>query len=90
LNVGSTEFEIPVSALHSPSPPPTFTTPISSVSFRVFYPAEDRGDASRATYWIPDPQGEFVGGYARFLRVSSVFSSILSYANSAVHLLITG
>ncbi|OAX81969.1 hypothetical protein ACJ72_03684 [Emergomyces africanus] len=77
LEVGISEFEIPVSSLDSPAPIPESDIPISTILFRVFYPADNVDQASKSVYWIPDPQGAFIGGLAEFLGAPKRLSSIL-------------
>ncbi|ORY12414.1 platelet-activating factor acetylhydrolase [Clohesyomyces aquaticus] len=73
-NVGSTDVEIPVNLLDSPT---QFSTDISTVSFRVFYPCTPESH-QRAVRWIPSPQREYIGAYARFLGANSAFSQLFS------------
>lgn len=80
--VGTAEYEIPISDLSSSSSAPETDSPISTVSFRVFYPADDPKKPPPAVYWIPDPQREFVAAYARFLGANRTFSTIASYVHS--------
>ncbi|KAF2259539.1 hypothetical protein CC78DRAFT_57681 [Lojkania enalia] len=76
--VGSTDVEIPVSELKSPSPAPNSSESLSTVTFRVFYPCQP--DATHQTVrWIPNPQRDYVGAYARFLGANSAFSHIFSF-----------
>ncbi|KAF2112153.1 platelet-activating factor acetylhydrolase [Lophiotrema nucula] len=73
--VGSTDVEIPVTDLESPSPAPSKDIP--TVAFRVFYPC-NADSQQRAVRWIPSPQREYLGAYARFLGANSAFSQIFS------------
>ncbi|KKZ65865.1 hypothetical protein EMCG_08370 [[Emmonsia] crescens] len=75
--VGTSEFEIPVSSLESPAPSPESDIPLSTILFRVFYPADNVDPASKPVYWIPDPQVSFTGGLAEFLGAPKRLSSIL-------------
>ncbi|EEQ88429.1 uncharacterized protein BDCG_03549 [Blastomyces dermatitidis ER-3] len=75
--VGTTEFEIPVSSLESPAPHPKSDISLSTILFRVFYPADDVDSASKPVYWLPDPQGTFTGGLAEFLGAPKRLSNIL-------------
>ena len=76
--VGTVDVEVPVTDLPSPSPAPDPN--ISTVHFRVFYPGEEPQELPKRTYWIPDPQREYLGAYARFLgagpSVSEFFSCV--------------
>ncbi|KAF2737161.1 hypothetical protein EJ04DRAFT_574799 [Polyplosphaeria fusca] len=73
--VGSTDVEIPVSGLKSPSPSPREN--ISTIAFRVFYPCAPASQEPNVR-WIPSPQREYLGAYARFLGANSAFSHIFS------------
>lgn len=76
--VGSVDVEIPTSQLESPSPPPaSASASLPTVAFRVFYPAKEESQ-QKGVRWIPSPQREYVGGYARFLGAGSAFSQIFS------------
>lgn len=77
--VGTSEFEIPVSSLESPAPSPESDIPLSTILFRVFYPADNVDPASKPVYWIPDPQVAFTGGLAEFLGAPKRLSNILGY-----------
>jgi platelet-activating factor acetylhydrolase len=89
--VGTAEYEIPISDLSSPAERSGGDDcPISTISFRVFYPAASKEEGEgeglkrkkgKPVYWIPDPQREFVGAYARFLGVNWAVSRIASYVN---------
>lgn len=63
--VGTVDVEIPVAEIPSPSPAPDPN--ITTVHFRIFYPCEPPENVTKKTYWIPDPQREYLGAYARFL-----------------------
>ena len=80
--VGTAEYEIPISDLSSPSIAPAPDPAISTISFRVFYPTGEQEKPSKPVYWVPDPQREFVGAYARFLGANWAFSKIASYVHS--------
>jgi len=76
--VGTVDVEIPVANLPSPSPAPD--PKLSTVHFRIFYPCEEPQKHPKRTYWIPDPQREYLGAYARFLgagpSVAELFSCV--------------
>jgi len=74
--VGTLDIEIPITDLPSPSPAPD--PKISTVHFRIFYPCESPQKSSKSTYWIPEPQREYLGAYARFLGASPTFSEVFS------------
>lgn len=75
--VGSTDIEIPASELESPGPSPSPCTNLPTVAFRVFYPCQQESE-QRGVRWIPSPQREYVGAYARFLGANSAFSQVFS------------
>ncbi|KAI9871785.1 MAG: hypothetical protein M1830_002455 [Pleopsidium flavum] len=75
--VGTLDIEIPITSLPSPSPAPDPS--ISTVQFRIFYPCETPQKSPKTTYWIPEPQREYLGAYARFLGASPTFSEFFSY-----------
>ncbi|KAK2804421.1 hypothetical protein FQN51_002064 [Onygenales sp. PD_10] len=76
--VGTSEFEIPVSSLDSPAATPQSDIPLSTILFRVFYPAEEGNHASKPVYWIPEPQGAFSGALAEFLGLPKRLSNLLA------------
>ncbi|KAL8671055.1 MAG: hypothetical protein Q9168_004426 [Polycauliona sp. 1 TL-2023] len=73
--VGSTDVEIPVAELPSPSPAPDPT--LATVSFRIFYPCETPPKPPHSVHWLPDPQQEYLGAYVRFLGASRRLSGFL-------------
>ncbi|KAL8779688.1 MAG: hypothetical protein Q9213_006813 [Squamulea squamosa] len=73
--VGTTDVEIPVVELPSPSPSPRSS--LSTVSFRIFYPCESSAKSAKLVYWLPDPQQEYLGAYLRFLGASRRLSVFL-------------
>ncbi|KAL8806145.1 MAG: hypothetical protein Q9182_001546 [Xanthomendoza sp. 2 TL-2023] len=73
--VGTTDVEIPVSELPTPSPTPDPT--LSTVCFRIFYPCETPAKRPKPVYWLPDPQHEYLGAYVRFLGASHRLSGFL-------------
>ncbi|KAI9714603.1 MAG: hypothetical protein M1812_006408 [Candelaria pacifica] len=76
--VGSVDVEISTSDLRSPvtAPDPS----ISTVHFRIFYPCDTPlKQHERPVRWIPHPQRENMGAYARFLGAGSVFADVISY-----------
>lgn len=77
--VGSTDVEIPASELETPGPSSSPCTNLPTVSFRVFYPCqEDSQQQQKPVRWIPSPQREYVGAYARFLGANNAFSHLFS------------
>ncbi|ODH50517.1 hypothetical protein GX48_03335 [Paracoccidioides brasiliensis] len=77
-NVGTSEIEIPVSALESPAPTPESDIPLSTILFRVFYPADHVGQSSKPVYWIPEPQSVFTRALGEFVGFPKRLSSILA------------
>ncbi|KAF2017913.1 hypothetical protein BU24DRAFT_420962 [Aaosphaeria arxii CBS 175.79] len=75
--VGSTHVEIPVAELESPATSPAPKPDLSTVAFRVFYPCQ-QDSQQRGVRWIPSPQREYVGAYARFLGANNAFAHIFS------------
>ncbi|KAF2177661.1 hypothetical protein K469DRAFT_742415 [Zopfia rhizophila CBS 207.26] len=73
--VGSTDVEIPTTDLADPSVSPTNSVP--TIAFRIFYPCQP-DSAQQSVRWIPSPQREYIGAYARFLGASSAFSHVFS------------
>ena len=75
--VGSIDVEIPTTDLGaSPSAPDSSLT---SVSFRIFYPCEDQSKSrAKRTYWVPDPQRDYLGAYARFLGAGNRLAGFFS------------
>jgi hypothetical protein len=74
--VGSIDVEIPTSELENPSaeaPPADLPT----VAFRVFYPCRQDSEQKHVK-WIPSPQREYIGAYARFLGANSAFAGVFS------------
>ena len=74
--VGSVDIEIPASELDNPatSAPPA---DLPTVAFRVFYPCKQESD-QKAVRWIPSPQREYIGAYAKFLGANSAFAGVFS------------
>jgi platelet-activating factor acetylhydrolase len=75
--VGSVDVEIPTSQLQSPAPSDSPSTNLQTVAFRIFYPARQES-SQKGERWIPPPQREYVGAYARFLGAGSAFSQVFS------------
>ncbi|KAF2197327.1 hypothetical protein GQ43DRAFT_381263 [Delitschia confertaspora ATCC 74209] len=87
--VGSAHVEIPTADLECPSPAPDGAQP--TVAFRIFYPCQ-QDSKEPGVRWIPDPQREYIGAYARFLGANSVFANsfaifpqLLYYITIPVH-----
>jgi platelet-activating factor acetylhydrolase len=77
LAVGSTEYEIPVSEIPSPSPVPD--PAISTIKFRVFYPASSTATSRATIHWLPNPQHQWLEAYASFLGASPRLAKLFSY-----------
>ncbi|KAF2751395.1 hypothetical protein M011DRAFT_394765 [Sporormia fimetaria CBS 119925] len=81
--VGTVDVEIPVRELDSPSPAPSFSK-LPTVAFRVFYPCQPDSEQKQVR-WIPSPQREYIGAYARFLGANSAFSQFFSLVPQIVN-----
>lgn len=75
--VGTMDVEIPVSELDSLSPVPETAAHISTVQFRVFYPAVPESDQKRIS-WLPNPQRHHVSAYTQFIGIGSTLAEVLS------------
>lgn len=75
--VGSIDVEIPTSQLETPGPSDSPCTNLSTVAFRIFYPAREES-TQKGVKWIPGPQREVISAYARFLGAGNAFSQIFS------------
>ncbi|KAF4120750.1 platelet-activating factor acetylhydrolase [Geosmithia morbida] len=76
--VGTVDVEIPVDDLSSPSVPPDNAADISTIQFRVFYPAVDESCEKRI-WWLPNPQRHHVSAYTRFVGVGNTLAEVLSF-----------
>ncbi|KIX94855.1 uncharacterized protein Z520_09545 [Fonsecaea multimorphosa CBS 102226] len=74
--VGTTEWEIPVSEIPSPSPTPE--PKITTIKFRLFYPTTPKAKSKTSVPWLPTPQREWNQAYASFLGASPRVSSLIS------------
>lgn len=75
--VGTTDVEISVSDLHAPSSAPSNAAGISTVQFRIFYPAQPDSKNKRIS-WLPAPQRSHISAYTKFLGFGPVASELLS------------
>ncbi|KAG6006476.1 hypothetical protein E4U21_007020 [Claviceps maximensis] len=82
--VGTVDVEIPVSELNSPSPAPEQAADISTVQFRVFYPAAVDSDEKPIT-WLPNPQRHHVSAYTKFMGLGSTLADIISFLPRHLH-----
>ncbi|KAG6031453.1 hypothetical protein E4U41_007565 [Claviceps citrina] len=82
--VGTVDVEIPVSDLHSPSPAPEKAADISTVQFRVFYPAVADSREKPIT-WLPNPQRHHVSAYTQFVGVGPTLADIVSFLPRHLH-----
>ncbi|KAF1954484.1 hypothetical protein CC80DRAFT_493640 [Byssothecium circinans] len=82
--VGSVDVELPTSQLESPSPSPSPCTNIPTVAFRIFYPGRE-DSKQRGVKWLPNPQREVIGAYARFLGAGNAFSQFFSVMPQLLH-----
>ncbi|KAL1880204.1 hypothetical protein VTK73DRAFT_6032 [Phialemonium thermophilum] len=82
--VGSVDVEIPVSELDSPSQAPEAADGISTVQFRVFYPATPDSNGPPVT-WLPAPQRLHISAYTQFIGINSMLASVLSFLPWHLH-----
>lgn len=75
--VGSVDVELPTSQLKSPGHSDSPCTNLSTVAFRIFYPARSES-TQKGVRWIHNPQREVVGAYARFLGAGNAFANVFS------------
>lgn len=75
--VGTVDLEIPVSDLPSPSAQPDPS--IDTLQCRIFYPCERSTKKQKPVRWIPTPQREYLGAYAKFLGAGDAVSELFSY-----------
>ncbi|KAI9682357.1 MAG: hypothetical protein M1817_000411 [Caeruleum heppii] len=75
--VGTVDLEIPTSELPSPSPQPD--PYINTLQCRIFYPCEEPSKKAKPVRWIPTPQREYVGAYAKFLGAGDAVAELFSY-----------
>ncbi|EHY60383.1 hypothetical protein HRR83_000143 [Exophiala dermatitidis] len=66
--VGTTEWEIPISEISSPSLSPD--PQISTIKFRIFYPTTSEVSSKGFVPWLPNPQRAWSEAYASFLGAS--------------------
>lgn len=74
-NVGTAEYEIPLSSLGFKSIPEEL--PASTVKFRIFYPARLSAGAVCGVPWLPEPQTAHLSAYLRMARLGPWLSKIL-------------
>ncbi|KZZ97422.1 phospholipase A2 [Moelleriella libera RCEF 2490] len=82
--VGTVDVEIPVDDLTSPSFRPENTLDITTVQFRIFYPAVAESNEKPIT-WLPNPQRHHVSAYTKFVGMGPTLSSILSFLPRHLH-----
>jgi len=82
--VGTIDVEIPISELSSPSAAPSETSDITTIQFRIFYPAVPESRGKRIT-WLPTPQRLHVSAYAQFLGAGSMLASLVSFLPRHLH-----
>lgn len=73
--VGSAEYEIPLRALGLE--PVKGPHSISTIRFRLFYPATVEDNAAKGVPWLPEPQTTYLEGYLKMARLNPWLSSIL-------------
>ncbi|KUI61176.1 Putative phospholipase A2 [Cytospora mali] len=82
--VGTADIEIPVSDIHAPSSAPPNAASITTVQFRIFYPAQPDSKGKRIS-WLPAPQRSHISAYTKFLGFGSFASELLSFLPRHVH-----
>ncbi|KAG5980843.1 hypothetical protein E4U55_003574 [Claviceps digitariae] len=82
--VGTVDVEIPVSDLNSPSTAPEQAADISTVQFRVFYPAVAESHEKPIT-WLPNPQRHHVSAYTKFVGLGSTLADVISFLPRHLH-----
>ncbi|KAG6283599.1 hypothetical protein E4U48_007742 [Claviceps purpurea] len=82
--VGTVDVEVPVSDLTSPSPAPEQAADISTVQFRVFYPAAAESTEKPIT-WLPNPQRHHVSAYSKFAGIGSRLADVISFLPRHLH-----
>ncbi|ETI19746.1 hypothetical protein G647_08759 [Cladophialophora carrionii CBS 160.54] len=82
--VGTTEWEIPISEIPSPSPIPD--EKITTIKFRLFYPTTPKAKSKSSVTWLPSPQREWNQAYASFLGASPRVSSLISFVPSLLNM----
>lgn len=85
LNVGTAEYEIHVSELPSSSKVPD--PDISTIKFRIFYPAgaDTAHPKDCPVPWLPEPQREWLDAYCDFLNAPPKISKLFSYVCCPYH-----
>lgn len=74
-NVGSTEYEIPISEIDSRASCPG--SQVTTIKFRLFYPT-DATSARESITWIPHPQTQWIEAFSSFLGASPGWSRLLN------------
>ena len=74
-NVGSTEYEIPVSEIDPKSSPPD--PRITTIKLRLYYPT-DATSSKEAITWIPHPQKAYINAFSSFLGAAQGWSSFIT------------
>lgn len=76
FSVGTAEYEIPVSELASSTAVPD--ADITTIKFRIFYPATSEKATQPKASWLPEPQNEWFNAYCTFLSAPPKLAKILS------------
>ena len=74
-NVGSTEYEIPISEIDPRASLPD--SRISTVKFRLFYRTDATSSQEHIT-WVPRPQKQWIQAFSSFLGASLGWSSLVN------------
>ena len=75
--VGTIELEAPVSDLSCPAPPPKGFR-VATLKTRFFYPCRYPEKRPKPAYWVPDPQQEYLEGFAAFLGASNKLAKAIA------------
>ena len=76
-SVGTVDVEIPTSTLPKVCAEPEGC--VSTISFKIFYPAEKPSKQTRPVRWLPQPQATVLAAYARFLGKGQYTANLFAY-----------
>ena len=75
--VGTVDVEIPTSNLPNVHPEPKKS--VSTISYKIFYPAEKPSKQTKPVRWLPQPQTSVLAAYARFLGRGRYAANLVAY-----------
>ncbi|RDA88565.1 hypothetical protein CP532_5882 [Ophiocordyceps camponoti-leonardi (nom. inval.)] len=78
FKVGTIDVEVPIDRLDSPAPTPPKASDITTVQFRVFYPAVD-DSTEKFISWLPVPRRQHVSAYTQFVGIGPALAGSLSF-----------